>query len=345
MNTPATSGPHKVAAAASRFQQCPHMAEYPAAITSMTATRHEAERLRKFGLAKLVTDGLAARLPNMTNEYPPYGLPVLQGSYGMRKPEWYPVKEIRPDYDMYVADPLKAVVGKLHGYYSSKLIVHTYRELEAMSKEDQYKTPIQALAEFGKRAYMTDDVATIEGAYELTGRPAVDNSDIIFGLVAVIPGVLEAKLGREPTHTEVISTLKQSRRLPIIGSLLAREQLMPFLIGTTVDNNSRPTRWGFNFDPAKFEARDSGAGFVVDYAGGLGTLAVPEYKLDQGEFGHAYMPEVKIDSSQSARPLAAIALSRETLTCPSRNMITAIWKDVTEISDQTSLFDRSSISV
>lgn len=335
------TGPQRVSTAAQRIGACPHLASHPYLVGDLVPSNDgaEIERLHFFGLTKVVTDEIAERLPKMVDKFPPYGLPEPYRTRDMAAPDWRAVTGLRLDGGdgSYLAS-----LDRLRTVYGSKLIVHIYDELNDMQTNPGFKSAVAGLAGRSRPRHRGSTESPAELAYEVISAPALGNLDVIIGLTAVAPGVLESRLMRQPSHEEVVAALSKSRRLAILPSLLARSQFLPYLVGVTKGHKAQVRGWGFDFSQEKFDATGAAKdGLTVDYAGGISTITVPSYKLDRGEFGHAFSPDVILSAEQPdvQQTLQDVEARSAVLTCPSRKMISAIWRDVVLILDRERVFD------
>jgi hypothetical protein len=345
------SGPQIVSARAQEIAGCPHLngddeafwSEFtPLDLSSggLTSSDIEAEKVNRFALAKFLTDELAERLPHMPDKYPPYGLPELYRDPHMDEPDWKAVTELTPRPD--ISNTLQGFLASLNEAYSAKVMIHVYSELRDMHDDPQFNGAIKALSVQRLSNYHINTIAADEEAAERILFPIDNARDTILGIFQVMPAVFSKQYGRLPSHEEAIDLLRNSRRLVITPSLLDRIQLQAYLIGSTRRHNILPAPYGYDLNPDIFtiaEAKHGNKGLVMDYSGGLGLLAVQKYKLDRGDEGASYTPDVIIDETSPEGTLEELSPDRDALTCPARKFITAMWEDMLGIADQARAFE------
>ena len=350
MSVDKLSGPQKVALGATRIAECPRSTD-GAIVADMVVDSeyYSSQQLHRFGIAKVVSDVVALRLPDMASIYPPFGFHSLYRDTSMEGPEWKAVDKPQLQTELETKESAKERVGVIRNLYITKTITHVQQVLKEMLDDPGQARFIRSLAQHGR----VDDRCANETeellckAFHVIGRPARDNSDILFGLIAVTPAVLARQLQRRPTHDETITALRLSKRLPMAPSLLRRRQVGDLLIATTTDNQPRMHAWGFDFNPRNFKAVTSpdGSSTVVRYASDLHDFEIPGHTLDTGEFGETgTMPYVVIDPTRPVTMVGPEESDKTNLTCPSKGLIGAMWEDIVQISDEVKLFEPDSAS-
>jgi hypothetical protein len=354
MSTENLSGPQLVSTHAQEIAGCPHLngqgEEFWEGFTPCdlsfdasrrpTAAEMEQETLNRFALAKTITDELADRLPGMARKYPPYGLPELYRDPGMDRAAWRAVPELTPKPDS--DTPLEGMLTSLNNAYGSKIIIHFYDELKAMHQDPQLKDAVEALSIQRTANYHINTHTADEEAVARVIPPVENAQDTILGIFHIVSAVFEGQFGSVPSHKETVALLKNSKRLPIIPSLLGFSQLRPFIIGSTKPPHAPAKPYGYDFRPDVFaisEAKHGQSGLVMDYAGGIGSLVVQSYNLDYGDEGAALVPEVIVDPDGPTQTLEEFKQDRAILTCPSRRFIAAMWADMVDIADQSRIFE------
>jgi hypothetical protein len=347
------SGPQIVSARAQEIASCPHLNSAGEAFwddfephdISIYAERRPTgeemaqERVNKFALAKVITDELADRLPNMTEKYPPYGLPELYRDPDMDQPEWRAITELTQDSDQ--GPRLDALLAALNDAWGSKAIVHFYDELKDMYQEPRFTMAVEALSKQRQSGHWNHGTPDEEAVTRVL-RPVENARDTILGFFRVLPAVFEEQVKRMPSHEEAIDILKASRRLAILPSLLTFNQMQPYIIGSTEPPHMPAGSYGYEYKPGVFtinEAKNGSDRLVMDYTGGVGSIAVQKYSLDYGDEGAAYIPRITVDETGPSQPLEELAMNRATLTCPARKFIVAMWADMVDIADKSKIFD------
>lgn len=220
------------------------------------------------------------------------------------------------------------------------MIVHVYDEVEDMLEDPKYKNIIEALAAQRASGRMRSSGSVTDAAKRLL-NPMGNARDTIFGMLHVLPAVFEAQFNRPPTHEEAISLLRNSKRLAILPSLLGRSQMQAMIVSATKGDGITAPSYGYDYEPDNFSIgrvkNGKTGGILMDYQGGIGSLPVYQYETDYGD-GDVYAPRITVDRSKAHR-LEDVDIKKETLTCPARKLISAMWDDVVDIADQAKIYD------
>ncbi len=291
----------------------------------------EAERLRYFAMAAILSERMIPRLQTLADKFSPYGLPEIYRDKGMSEPDWRGLTSFEPDGTIFKESNWSI----LREGYESKMIHVLHDQLERDLKD--IEPVVRQMARHDAARYhvnsKTDDVEVVRKL----DRQTFNAVDVMVGLLRVIQKVAK------DTAFDPLAVAKNSKLLPILLSGLSIKQFQHFLHEVLEGESRVAGNEGWNFNPEYFKIE-----VTANQAKGRLVTAAPLSDLEVtypirriGPWDELDL-KFKIDDSAQRCKISEIDQNATKYGCPAHKLIAAMWDDLVGVTEKAGLFQTRS---
>lgn len=286
-----------------------------------TVSPEEADRLRYFAMAKVLTDRAVKRVAGVRELYPPFGLPDYRiGPVGMstfiptggtfRATKW---EVLRDTY----ADKMRIVLGT-----------------QLMDDQDSGFSPlVSGMASHPMPNYHVNTMSIPREAYERMGRQLDNAVDVMIGLLHLLPSLK----GR---GQDLVAIAGNSKDLAVDMSNLSMTQLQHLLHEILKGKRRVPGYDGWHFNPAYFQIEET-----LTYPKGRLTTKVPlrdievTYPITKVSGPDQLDVEFEVAENIPRLKLKEIEPTLTSYGCPAFRLTEAMWSDLVYIIEKSRFFN------